>query len=131
VLRNAGVGPALIDDVRIRYQGREIVSDPYDFYIGLRQDSSKGALSVDKVMPGRLIPAGEGVRMLGTNGAERGLMLGELLRVFEISEVPRAWLANLGLSPSAADRAVIEITYSSVYGERWRVRSDRIVPERL
>jgi hypothetical protein len=29
------------------------------------------------------------------------------------------------------DRAVLEIDYASVYGERWRLRSDRVVPEPL
>jgi hypothetical protein len=28
-------------------------------------------------------------------------------------------------------KAMVEITYTSVYGDRWRVTSDRVVPERL
>ena len=28
LLNNSGIGPALIDEVHIRYQGREIVADP-------------------------------------------------------------------------------------------------------
>jgi hypothetical protein len=43
-------------------------------------------------------------------------------------EVPRSWYANAG--ESGRPKAVIEITYSSVYGEHWRIRSDRMVPER-
>ena len=38
---------------------------------------------------------------------------------------------NVEASASDTEKAVIDITYSSVYGDRWRVRSDRIVPERL
>jgi hypothetical protein len=30
-----------------------------------------------------------------------------------------------------ADRAVLGIDYASVYGEHWRVRSDRVIPEAL
>lgn len=131
VLSNTGVGPALIDDVRVRYQGREIESDPYEFYIGLRADAVRGGLDVNKIMPGRLIPAGVSIQMLGIAGAgERGQMfLGELLRLFEVAEVPKSWYAGVGAS--GTEKAVIEITYSSVYGDRWRIRSDRIVPERL
>jgi hypothetical protein len=128
VLRNTGIGPALIDDVRIRYQGREITGDPYDFYVGLRRDAV-GAFDVDKVLPGRLIPAGATIQMLGTPAAERERMLVELLRLFEIAEVPKSWYEGAGAS--GGGKAVIEITYSSVYGDRWRVRSDRIVPEPL
>lgn len=32
---------------------------------------------------------------------------------------------------SGAGKAVLEIEYASVYGERWRVRSDRVTPEAL
>ena len=31
----------------------------------------------------------------------------------------------------SVDKLIIEITYKSVYDERWRVTSDKIVPERL
>jgi hypothetical protein len=128
VLSNTGIGPAVIDDARIHYRGREIAGDPYQFYIGLHPDVS-GAVSVDNVMPGRLIPAGATIRMLGTEGAEPGQrLLGELLRLFEIAEVPRSWYAGAG--STGTEKAVIEITYSSVYGDRWRIRSDRIVPVR-
>lgn len=27
--------------------------------------------------------------------------------------------------------SAIEITYASVYGDRWRIRSDRMIPEQL
>jgi hypothetical protein len=49
--------------------------------------------------------------------------------LFEIAEVPRTWYSNLGVA--GGEKAVIAITYASVYGDRWRVRSDRIVPEKL
>ena len=130
-LRNVGVGPALIDDVRIRYQGRELAGDPYDFYTGLKRTRSSDDISVDKIMPGRLIPAGEGIRMLGVGGPGRGPMLAELLRLFDIAEVPEAWYAGVGTTRSAAGKAVIEITFSSIYGDRWRISSDAIVPEEL
>jgi hypothetical protein len=83
-----------------------------------RPDRNIPALYVDKIMSGRLIPAGETV-----------LMLEDLLRLFEIAGVPKSWLAGAGIPLTGTDRAVVEITYSSVYGDRWRVRSDRLVPE--
>ena len=56
-------------------------------------------------------------------------MLKAVLHFFEVAEVPRSWYANAG--ESGTGKAVIEITYSSVYGEHWRIRSDRMVPERF
>jgi hypothetical protein len=32
-VRNGGIGPALLDDVRVRYKGRDYVGDPYDFFV--------------------------------------------------------------------------------------------------
>jgi hypothetical protein len=127
-LRNAGVGPALIEDARIAYQGREIEGDPYDYFVGLRPDVDR-ALEVDKIQRGRLIRDGEVVQMLGKGGVSDKRILEDLLHAFEIAEVPRTWYANAGAATT--EKAVIEITYASVYGERWRLRSDRISPERL
>ena len=59
-VRNTGVGPALIEDVVLRYQDREIRQDPYDFLLEVRPESAKNdGLSVDRLVPGRLVPAGE------------------------------------------------------------------------
>jgi len=62
LLSNSGIGPAMIDDVRIHYQGREIAADPYDFFLGLGPENRKLPLDVDKVQKGRLIPAGATIR---------------------------------------------------------------------
>jgi hypothetical protein len=131
VVSNTGIGPARIDDVRVRYQGREIEGDPYEFYTGLHPDAVTGGINVNKLVPGRLIPAGAWIQNLGISGSgERVQMfLADLLRLFEVAEVPQSWYVEAGAS--GTEKAVIEITYSSVYGDRWRLRSDRFVPERL
>ncbi len=126
LLTNSGIGPALIDDVRVHYQGRDIPADPFDFFVSLKPENNNLPLDVDKVQRGRLIPAGTTIAMMGVSDQK---LLPEFLRLFEIAEVPRAWYAAQGVVGDS--KAVIEITFSSVYGERWRVRSDRIVPEKL
>ena len=128
ILSNTGIGPALIDEVRVHYKGQPITSDPYDFYVGLKRDVIK-VLNVDRVLPGRLIPAGTSIQMLGATSLETEPMLIELLRHFEIAEVPRKWYTDYGATDT--EKAVIEVIFSSVYGDRWRIRSDRIVPESL
>jgi hypothetical protein len=127
LLSNSGIGPAIIDDVHVRYQGRDFTSDPYDFVLAQRPDIAKLGLGVDKVQTGRLIPAGVTIQMVDFGIGQK--LLPDVLRLFEIAEVPRAWYTSAGAEPG--QKAVIEITYKSVYGDRWRVRSDRIVPEGL
>jgi hypothetical protein len=130
LLSNSGTGPALIDEIRVGQKDRMITGDPYDFYTGLKPEAANTlAVDVDKILPGRLIPPGTTIRMLGVTGAHHRKMLEELLRLFAIAEVPQSWYAELGTSP--VGKAVIEITFSSIYGQRWRIRSDRLVPERL
>jgi hypothetical protein len=114
--------------VHVRYQGRDFTSDPFDFILTQRPDMAKMGLGVDRVQTGRLIPAGATILMVEFGmGGEK--LLPDVLRLFELAEVPRAWYTRFGAA--SGEKAVIEITYKSVYGDRWRVRSDRIVPERL
>jgi hypothetical protein len=128
-LRNVGLGPAMIEHIRVLHAGRTFDGDPFAYYSAL-EDAKVAADSVyrDRILPGMLIPAGTTTQMLGS--VEPSRMRSELLRTFEFVAVPEpASIAD----PSAvhADRAVLEIDYASVYGERWRVRSDRVVPEPL
>ena len=130
-IRNTGIGPALIEDVRIRYKGREIETEPIDFFYAQHGGRVDYGLETDKIQPGRLVPVGEWINTLGAKGPPEApqFFLAELLKLFEVAEVPRAWYANT--KTDGGDKAVVEIIYASVYGDRWRVRSDRLVPEEL
>lgn len=125
-LRNDGVGPARIEAFRIHYKGQARDIDPYEFYLSMKPDT-RAKLGVDKVTPGRLLPANATVQMFGVAGvADRGPILGEILKLFALADVPRAWLVPLGAV--GTEKAVMEVEYSSVYGDRWRLRSDQFVP---
>jgi len=131
-LRNVGVGPALIESVHVRDKVGTVDGDAYDYYLARNEGADKeGTLSVDKVIPGQLIPAGQSLQMLGMGAARRVEMLGKLLATFEMADVPISWYAGLGVPRGGDPKAVIEITYTSVYGDRWRVTSDHVVPVRL
>jgi len=129
--RNTGVGPALIEDVVVRYKGAEIKKDPHDFFRDVRPESAAYGLSVDRLIPGRLVPAGETVMMLGAEGERAASMVAEFLSLFDLGDAPESWYAGVGVSKSGPDKAIIEITYRSVYGDRWRVTSDKVVPDPL
>ena len=131
VMRNSGVGPALFERVRIRHRGRELEMDPYVFFISERGAQRAAGLSVDELIAGRLIPAGEWLLALGWEGEGADEMVAELLGLFDIGEVPKSWYDAAGVPASGPDKAIIDVTYTSVYGDRWRVTSDTLVPERL
>ena len=126
-LRNDGVGPARIEDVRIHYRGKAHANDPYEFFLAQRPSFNANRVGVDKVTPGRFVPAGTSIQMVGTAGEVRLEALKEFLQLFALADAPRAWLAEAGAL--GGEKAVIEITYSSVYGDRWRLRSNASVPE--
>lgn len=131
VARNTGVGPALIEEVVIRYHGSAIKKDPHDFFREARPQAVTGGFSVDRLIPGRLVSAGEAVLMLGTEGEQAPVMLGEFLKMFDLGDAPQSWYDSVDAPKSGPDKAIIEITYRSVYGDRWRVMSDTVVPQAL
>jgi hypothetical protein len=129
-LKNVGLGPALIDRIRVIHQGKAFDGDPYAYYASLG-DAKVPANNVyrDRVLPGMLIPAGSNpTNMLGS--VDPSQMSSELLRTFQFVAVEDGLSSGKG-SATAPEKAVLEIEYSSVYSEHWRVRSDRVVPERL
>lgn len=126
-LRNDGLGPARLESVRIHFKGQTTETDPYDFFLAHRTGSPPPGLSVDRVTPGRLLPANSTIYMLGiAGGTERIKTLGDMLRLFTVADAPPSWLDEL--QARDGDKAVIDIVFSSVYGERWRLRSDELVP---
>jgi hypothetical protein len=130
-LRNTGIGPARIEGVRILHKGTVFDGDPGDFFLKMRANPGLGYNS-DPIQVGRLVPAGEWVQMLGMTGdqATRDAMGIEILRLFDIVESRSIYPQLKALKPDLVfEGAVLEITYSSVFGERWVMRSDNMVPQ--
>jgi hypothetical protein len=117
--------------VIIRYRGSELEQDPHDFFRDVRPDAAAFRLSVDRLIPGRLVSAGEGVLMLGAESEAAPPMLGEFLKLFDLGDAPQSWYDGAEAVKSGPDKAIIEVTYRSVYGDRWRVTSDAVVPKPL
>ncbi len=129
-LRNDGVGPGRLDAVRVHYKGRTTALDPYDFYLANRSGPRPAGLAVDRVTPGRLLPANSTIMMLGSSSSTDGpAVLREMITMFALADVPPSWIDEL--KARGVDKAVIEIDFSSVYGDRWRIRSDQLVPKPL
>jgi hypothetical protein len=130
-LRNTGIGPARIEGVRVLHKGSVIQGDAYDFYVKMRRDPNQPSNN-DPIKVGRMVSAGEWVQMIGGTGDEaaRETMATEIVRLFDIAEVSRAMYKYLndvkGIEPEAA---VLEVTYSSVFGQQWVLRSGNMVPQ--
>jgi hypothetical protein len=123
-VRNAGLGPALIERIQVIYENKTFEGDPYAYYNSLEHDKASGVYR-DRVLPGMLISAGQTLNMLGS--VDPAAMQAELLRTFSFVAVGDESAA----ADAPPDKAVLEIEYASVYGEHWRVRSDRVIPEAL
>ena len=101
VMINNGVGPAFIEEVVVRFEGEEFKGDPLHFY-------QKEIIQVDtfenfrysNIWKGRLIPAGKKVEMLGISGSKKNALK------------MREWYGG--------EKAIVEVVYSSIYGEKWR-----------
>src|SRR5688500_2602783 len=52
--RSTGAGPALIEDVDVRYQGRELRQEPFDFFLGVRDTDRHVALRERRALARRL-----------------------------------------------------------------------------
>nr|WKN38547.1 hypothetical protein K4G66_07500 [Tunicatimonas sp. TK19036] len=103
ILRNYGVGPAFIKDVRIHYQDSTYHKDPSEFYRDY-PDTIASTITNQNIFPGSVVPAGESVVLIGSD-----------------DEAASEKMYRLFYSD-----AVIEIDYSSIYDEVWIVSSDTI-----
>jgi hypothetical protein len=54
----------------------------------------------------------------------------EIIRLFDIAEARAAYPVFQARKPDVAlEGAILEISYSSVFGEQWVLRSDTMVPQ--
>jgi len=115
---NSGLGPAIVKSVRVTdslgtVEGGVI---PYiEKRLGPRRKDFEDS-SMDLLIPGRLISDEQKLRVFKhSHQGPLGDYLGDTFR----------------FAFSGAGHAVIEIEYESVYGDRWRVRSDEYTPQAL
>lgn len=103
---NNGIGPAFIESVTIRYQGKEYNKDLYTFLAEhFPETDSIPQFFHTNLGKGMLIPPGEKIAHLQIdNSVAGGEKLTRLLRR----------LGEEGL--------IFELVYSSVYKEKWRLR---------
>ncbi len=112
-ISNKGVGPAFIQDVKIRYQDtvyRQAISNFYFDNVNLA-DSIDYSIDNGYIPTGYVVSAGEQMLLIKPNSEPAA------------SAINRLFFGR--------DKAVIEITYSSVYDEVWRVSNESYLPEKI
>ena len=115
-LVNQGVGPAIIESRKIIYNGKEYDQDFYQFMTrSIPQLEGIEPYNWSNVYRGQAIPANGKVVMLAIGNDEElftrfGKVLGKLKQEGSF---------------------YYELTYTSIYGDRWKISSDNEIPEQL
>ena len=106
-LVNHGVGPAIIDQVVIRYKGREYRQQLMDFFRAeLEGMDSVRAINVKTVLKGQAIRSGDGINLLTVGGGSRSYS--DFVKV---------------VKQLTGRRFDYEVRYQSIYGHRWKIHA--------
>ena len=116
-LVNNGIGPAFIKDVKVHYRGKVYKGDHVRFYQTIIPPNERVSFLNSNIPVGRVIPAGRTIDIIALEGSPANAD-----RVNKLFGDGKA---------KDADKAKIEITYSSVYDETWRVFGMEGTPQKL
>jgi hypothetical protein len=109
-LLNSGLGPALINEVRMNIRG-DIYSVDLFTYFQSNYELTDGAYTYGRVQQGELIPAETEKILIGADPKDSAFT--KFSTAFD------------------KDDAIFEIAYESLYGEKWLLSSDKNIPMRL
>lgn len=113
VLKNNGIGPAFIKEVKIHWKDSVIETDPAKFTLNtIKQKDSIINFFYNNIRRGIVVPAGEMIELVGVKNDTIN------------SPILKRWFSN-------TDSLEVEIIYESVYGERWSARGVANEPKRL
>ena len=118
---NQGLGPAFIENVNIIHEGEIYNTDPYG-YISTIESNDKSTY-INRLNSGRIIPANEGITIYEkiTDSTSKIVISNFFAFSYEIDRMPTH---NI-------NKAVIEIVYKNVYGDKWKIRSNQTTPTEI
>ena len=112
VLKNKGIGPALITKVVIVEKGKPAVHDFVDYIAQRKLERDSFSFLYANIFEGRLISAGEQLELIANHNND----FAGALRLLELlTDENLTW----------------EIEYESIYGERWRLKNNQPRPEKI
>ncbi len=97
---NNGIGPAFIEEVNVLYEDSTYNLDHHGFYKAVIQKVDSFKYGYTNLVPETIIPAGRTIQLLTTKDLEG-------------AKTARKWFGG--------GKAVMQVTYRSVYDERWRL----------
>ena len=118
---NQGLGPAFIDEINIIQDGERYRTDPYGF---LTQNGRQREISyMNRIVPGKIIPANDGITLIKkrSDSTSSNFLSNTFEFSYDIVQMPT----------DKENKAVIEIIYRNVYGDRWVINSDVSIPNEL
>ncbi|GAB5553985.1 MAG: hypothetical protein Sapg2KO_35760 [Saprospiraceae bacterium] len=113
ILKNDGIGPAFIESRTITYQDSVYDMDLPNFlrYNIPAYDSIRHHVYYSNITPGRMIPHGEIIYLFQVDNS------------LEVAKKLDSLLVNLPYD--------IQITYSSIYKQRWQIKNNQPIPKRI
>jgi hypothetical protein len=113
---NQGLGPAFIQNINVEKNGKVHSIDPYEYIRKATNFDEDEIIYIDKLFKGRIIPVNDKIILVAKKTDSISL---SLANTFDFH-------FNSDHSDSInSSKAIIEITYKNVYGDVWKVRSDR------
>jgi hypothetical protein len=120
-IENRGLGPAFIEKFTIIKEGNVFQGDLFSYFEKINQN--KGAVGIKRFYSNFILPANEGRTLYEKNSDSTS-------KIF-LSNYFKYPLEMQGVPVEKSDKAIIEIYYKNVYGDRWKISSDQSVPEAL
>ena len=120
-ISNKGLGPAFLEEVRIISDDKTIETDPYGY---LSKVEVKDKVTYfDRLLRGRIIPANDRITTYEKiTDSTSQIILGNYFEFpYDLN----------GMPSGNSKKAIIEIVYKSIYGEKWIIRSDITIPIKL
>ena len=122
ILKNEGIGPAMIKEVNIK----DVAGNSYEKIVDYLQDHVYVDDSIfyyhSDIYEGRFVPAGEEIPLIGLMDNESLKEYGDIRNTVEAAAKLNAYLSS--------DSLEIEIVYESIYEEQWTVRNGAYIPEK-
>jgi hypothetical protein len=130
-IRNRGLGPAFIREVRIIDNEEVFETDPVGYLLGQELHDRKEAITINRLLPGVIIPANESLELY-----RKQLDSTSQVSLRETFSFPEIFLDELFELPDhrtvqPGAQATIEIIYENIYGDRWVARSDQHAPQTM
>lgn len=129
ILTNKGVGPAIIEQVRISNGTGKIYDDLGLYLMDTIPEKYHGNFLISNIPNGHLISPGEKINLIAFNA--NPLMDQITDSIDDKTKVEPILLSNKLYSLINDQNFYIEIEYKSVYGDNWIINNKTRIPEEL